>query len=341
MEKRISDRFNDSILQEVMARYGIRPGNIHLLDGFESFIYEFIKADNDQGGGEYILRIGHSLRRSIPLIQGEVDWINTLARGGAGVAGAVVSEAGRLVEVVPDGQGEAFLATAFVKAQGRPPRKSDWTPSFYEAYGRLLGRIHAISRTYRPSSPEFIRPHWDDPENNVHVDRFLPPSEAIAKRHFLALMDHLQALPRDPAGYGMIHQDAHTGNLFVDDSGRITLFDFDDCCYGWYMYDIAMVLFYAAPWKGDVAGFTDTFMRGFLRGYRQENTLDPQWLRELPYFLKLREIDLYAVIQRDFDLENLDHPWVKGYMEGRKERIEAGTPFIDYDFMSLADCLEA
>ena len=34
---------------------------IRLLDGFESFMYEF-----ERGEGEYILRIGHSLRRSIP-----------------------------------------------------------------------------------------------------------------------------------------------------------------------------------------------------------------------------------------------------------------------------------
>ena len=338
MEKRIADRFHDSILQEAMIRFGIRPGNLRLLDGFESFIYEYLKEDGDQGGGEFILRIGHSLRRSIELIQGEVDWINALARGGAGVAHAVFSEAGKLVEAIPDGHGDYFLATAFVKAQGHPPRRAEWTPVFYEHYGRLLGRMHAISRAYQPSSPAFIRPQWDDPVNTF-PDQCLPPSEKVALRHFQALMDHLRSLPRDGRSYGLIHQDAHTGNLFVDDEGHITLFDFDDCCYGWYIYDIAMVLFYAVPWQGDVAAFTETFMRSFLRGYRQENDLDPCWLRELPYFLKLREIDLYAVIHRDFDVNNLDHPWVKGYMQGRKERIEAGVPFIDYDFMSLAEYL--
>ena len=333
MEKRIIERFQDTILQEAMRRFGIRPGNIRLLDGFESFIYEFLKEDGEQGGGEFILRIGHSQRRTGAMIQAEVDWINALARGGAGVARAVVSDAGRLVESIPDGCGDYFLATAFVKAQGRPPRKTDWTPAFYETYGRLLGRMHAISRSYRPSSPECTRPQWDDPANLP--TQFLPSSQTTVARHFAALLDYLHALPRDEAGYGLIHQDAHTGNLFLDDEGRITLFDFDDCCYGWYIYDIAMVLFYAAPWKGDVAAFTESFMPPFLRGYRQEYALPPCWLRELPYFLKLREIDLYAVIHRDFDVDHLEHPWVRGYMEGRQERIEAGASFIDFDFTSL------
>jgi hypothetical protein len=55
--------------------------------------------------------------------------------------------------------------------------------------------------------------------------------------------------------------------------------------------------------------------------------------------LKLREIDLYAVIHRSFDVDNLDDPWVARYMHNRKQRIEDGVPTIDFDFESLAGCL--
>jgi hypothetical protein len=41
MEKRIKDRYNDSIFQQVRQFYGIGGDDIRLLDGFESFIYEF------------------------------------------------------------------------------------------------------------------------------------------------------------------------------------------------------------------------------------------------------------------------------------------------------------
>jgi len=338
MEKRIKDRFNDSILQEAARRYAIQPGNIDLLDGFESFMYEYKKEDG--GPGEYILRIGHSFRRSISLIQGEVDWINALARGGAGVARAVSSAAGNLVEVIPDGQGDFFLATAFVKAKGHPPRRADWTPTFHENYGRMLGRIHAISRTYQPSSPEFTRPQWDDP-SNIEMEKFLPASETEAARRLVDVVNYLKTLPRDPEGYGMIHQDAHGGNLFVDNAGQITLFDFDDCCYGHYIYDIAMVLFYSITMQPEPEAFAVSFLSDFLRGYRQENHLDPSWLAQLPHFLKLREIDLYAVIHRSFeDVETIEDRWVKWYMTGRKSRIEQGKPYLDIDFMSMAKYLE-
>jgi hypothetical protein len=63
--------------------------------------------------------------------------------------------------------------------------------------------------------------------------------------------------------------------------------------------------------------------------------LDQDWLKEIPYFLKLREIDLYAVIHRSFDVENITDPWVAMYMENRKQRIEDEVPFLDFDFSTF------
>src|SRR3954447_17089953 len=133
MDGQISARYNDSILEEAMRRYGIAKDQIKPLDAFESFIYEF-----ERGGIDYILRIGHTFRKSEAMIRGEVDWINYLAAGGVSAAKAILSETGQLVETVDDGQGGQFLVTAFEHAPGQPPCEL-WTPTLYETYGRLLG----------------------------------------------------------------------------------------------------------------------------------------------------------------------------------------------------------
>ena len=326
MEKRIKQRFNATILSEAAQRYAVQADQLRSLDGFESFLFEY-----ERGGQSYILRLGHSLRRSAALIQAEVDWINYLAQSGAGVARAVLSADGQLVEKLPDGHGAAFLATAFVKAPGHAPRKEDWNPDLYERYGRLLGRMHALAKHYQPR-PGAQRLQWNDPSFSW-VEDLLPEGEQCAKAHYRALLEHLATLPRDIDSYGLIHQDAHGGNFFVDEQGRITLFDFDDCLYSWYINDIAIVLFYMVMWKPDPAAFARAFLTDFLRGYRQENQLDPAWLAETPSFLKLREIELYAVIHRSFTPQEMnDDAWVKGYMAGRKARIEAGRPYLDLDF---------
>jgi Ser/Thr protein kinase RdoA (MazF antagonist) len=77
-------------------------------------------------------------------------------------------------------------------------------------------------------------------------------------------------------------------------------------------------------------------MPHFLAGYRTENRPDPARLQDIPWFLKLREIDLYAVIHRSFDIDRIDNPWCARFMEGRRGRIEQGLPYLDFDFSTLS-----
>ncbi len=199
--------------------------------------YEF-----ERGGDGYILRIGHSHHKSEALIQGEIDWINYLARGGVSVARAIPSKSGKLVEVIDDGHGGQFLIAAFVRAEGKPPWIVGWTTARYETYGELLGKMHALALDYEPMTA-YRRPEWDDASINC-VELYLPASEVIAHKKYQSLMKYIYSLPKDKSSYGLIHQDAHQNNFFMDTDGKLTLFDFDDCVYSWFVNDIAIVLFY-------------------------------------------------------------------------------------------------
>lgn len=327
MEKAIRDRFNDDILATARQRYAIAADNLTELGGFESFIYGY-----SQNGNDYILRLGHSRRRSPNLIRGEVDWINYLAAGGAGVAKAVASPQGELVELLDDGQGGHFLATAFIKAVGDSAwKQGGWTEPWIENYGRLLGRIHALSKSYQPTQPAWRRYAWDDPINAA-----IPDVDPVVTAQHEATMAYLQQLPTDSDSYSMIHQDAHGGNLFITPAGDITLFDFDDCCYGHYVNDIAMVIFYMLTNRDDALDYGRFFWPIFWRGYCQENTLDGAWLAEIPHFMKLREVDLYAYIKRDVSDDFFgEDSWISKYMHGRLDRIAANQPTFNLDFAAL------
>jgi Ser/Thr protein kinase RdoA (MazF antagonist) len=192
-----------------------------------------------------------------------------------------------------------------------------------------------LSKDYELPHPAWKRPSWDDPI--MRVENWLPPEEKLVQEKFVALVQYLQSLPQNREGYGLIHQDAHGGNFFVDEDYNITLFDFDDCVYGHYINDIAIVLFYAVTNRPDAEEFGPHFFHHFMRGYRQENQLDPHWFAEIPHFLKLREFDLYAIIFRSFDVNNLDDaPWVAAFMNGRKQRLENDVPYLAMDFASFS-----
>ncbi|MAS36972.1 MAG: hypothetical protein CL610_23410 [Anaerolineaceae bacterium] len=332
MEPAVQARYHDAILTEAMRRYGIAEGDIHLLDGFESFMYAYERA-----GQSFILRIGHSLRRSVDLIQGEVDWLNYLAAGGVSVAAAHTSLQSELVECIDDGQGGQFLVTAFTRAPGRSPEIADWQPPLFEEYGRMIGRMHRLTQAYQLPDPAWKRFEWDAP-GMLDIDDWLTADHDAIRRQYEPLKAHLFGLPKDDATYGLVHQDAHGGNFFVDDAGTLTFFDFDDCAYTWFINDIAIVLFYALSWSHVEPGFTHDFMPPFLRGYRAENQLDARWLPEIPHFLKLREIDMYLRILRDFEDYEVDR-WAARFMHGRRARIEQGVPYVEYDFASLTGLL--
>ena len=353
MDAQIIARYNDSILQTAMLRYGITKENIQPIDTFESFIYAFKRDD-----AKYILRMGHSFRKSESLIQGEVDWINHLASGGVSVARAVPSLNNKLVEVIDDTQGGQFFATAFLYAKGQRPWDAGWTPTRYEKYGELLGKMHALALEYQPSA-EWRRPEWNETSLDF-IEQYLPTSEVIAHQKYKSLLKHINSLPKDKSSYGLIHQDAHQNNFFIDTDDTLTLFDFDDCAYSWFINDIAIVLFYISMDAQELgykstASFTTEFMVRFLKGYHQAYRLNPIWLKEIPTFLKLRELELYAVVFRDFniadikhwqyedflqssgfDIHNEGHIWIANFMRDRKTNIEQDLPFIDFNFESLA-----
>ena len=330
MKPDIKARFTDQMLADITERFQPDPGSLETLDGFESFIYRF----TCKGEGR-ILRIGHSGRRGREYVLGEIDWINYLAAGGAGVAEALPSANGILVETLADGHGEQFIAVSFREAQGKPPHQFGWGSKLYENYGRTIGRMHALTSRYEPTVSNGRRPYWHEPAITDLGD-VLTRIDPVAAQKMEALVQACHALPAPRDAFGLIHFDAHGGNFFVDEDGRLTMFDFDDCNYNWFAADIAIVLFYKIMWNEDRAAAAREFLHPFLRGYRNEHHLDPKWLETIPIFLKIREIDLYGVIHRDFDLETEDHPWIVGYMKGRREAIHAEKAYVDIDFREFA-----
>lgn len=327
MEQRIRELYSDSIYQQALRAFGIRERDARALDGFESFIYEFHRGGGDPG----ILRVSHSIRRSPELIEGELDWIDHLHRGGAGVSRPLLTRDGERVARIPDGRGGTFSAAAFEKARGAPHRGKDWPRELLGEYGRQIGRMHLLATSYQPSRPDWRRPAWDDPLH-LSLAEFIPPNQLPVREAFEDNVTQIRALPAESGAYGLIHQDPHRGNFYLDDAGRITFFDFDDSSYSWFVEDIALAIFYAVMGEEDPAAFTARFLEGFLPGYFAAYPLDLKWFREIPLFLKRRELDLYAVIHRSFDLENLDDPWCIWYLDGRAERLAAREPYLAFDF---------
>jgi len=251
------------------------------------------------------------------------------------VARAVLSRAGKWVKIV-EVEEKSIPVVVFEKAPGQSPDEKDWNEQLFRTMGRFLGRMHRLTKNYTLDEAMSRRPTWREYMETFAVAYLPAVDKAIQEKH-RELKDYLARLPQTKDAYGLVHVDFHRGNFFVHE-GNLTLFDFDDCQYSWFADDLAMALLYAV-WPSEKSEekqrFAQRFYQALLEGYRLENRLEAHRLSEIPHFLRRREISLYMVLTALGEAQWGEE--VKQFMQGRRESILDGVPYIDLAFNDLVD----
>lgn len=322
------DRFTDDLLREAAKRYGVPHERLSLIGGFQNFIYEY-----QVNGQEYILRFTPQSHRTKSAVQAELEWVNYLAHHGISVSQPVTSTSENRLEVIQS-KDSNFIVAAFDKAPGRKsgyPECLDDT-KLYEQCGKMTGEMHNLARAYKPTSR---RHDWRDNYYLKNLAKYVPDTQDKVHLACQKLMEQIDGLPKDRTSFGLIHGDINVGNFHVSDDG-ITLFDFDECQYSWYVEDIAIQLYYLVYVYGDDCiddrmSQAKLFMQHFLKGYTFVCTIDEYWLRQIPLFLRLREIIVYVGMHRSWDLDTLDE-WARDFIIQSKARIENGISIVDSTF---------
>lgn len=321
MDRRIRELYNDDILKQVAARYGIDQSSLKEHDGFENYIYEYGPDDHRK-----ILRITHNYHRSLEDLNAEMEWLRYLNENGGDVVETVSSQNGLLVEKI-DINDSYFAASSISKASGKPPDKSVWDAPLFREWGRAVGRLHRLTKDFKPEGlPRF---QWHEEYLVNEFERYLPKEQAIIKEKTSGIIERIKGLETDVNSYGLIHTDIHHGNFFYD-NGKISIFDFDDCAYKHFISDIAIAVFYSIRSRNDFKtkeDFAEFFLANFMEGYTAENILGEKWISKLPDFLKLREVILYVAVCRSIDPENPDQ-WSLNYIKEHKPAIENDVPIL-------------
>lgn len=325
MEKSVSHQFNQRILLESARRFSLNTENLDLISDVENFVY---KDRIDESS--CILRITHSSHRTLEAILGELDWMEYLSANQVSVTQPCRSINGKLVEVI-DTNDSHFLVTAFQRIPGKTILDAhECTPEIYRQWGMTMGSMHALVKLYEPHSPTYRRAEWFEDDLVCNAEAYLPSQQIILDK-YQALINHLLTLRKDKHSYGLIHADFTDVNFFVNNH-KITVFDFDDCIYHWFVYDIAVILYDCLPWlpNGEMNKdeFASYFWGSFNLGYKQENSLEPYWLDQLNLFCKLREIILYVVAHKKWDMENLSQARLE-YLSSLKRNIENEIPYLN------------
>ncbi len=324
--------------------YNTAPDRLTPLSGGHyNAVYEFPLPEGcshsrtGEGCRSGILRIGVE-DCSPNQTQAMLEWVEYLAKNGAPVAAPLRSVQSNLLETVDLGA-QRYTITAFEKAEGTlaetvPP--CDWNDELFSSIGAAVGKFHRISKAYQPRHPAFARQHWFESYEITSAQQRLAGSTDPARLKLAGLIEKLHHLPVFPDAYGMIHDDLHFANFLVMPNGQVTIVDFDDCGYGWFSMDIAMALFdvlvlYNSMDESDCRAFASGFLSNYLSGYRQEFELSTYWQAQIPLFLKLKELCIYADLIGHLD-SNRPGTWVGNFMRGRARRIADNLPYVDIPF---------
>lgn len=248
-----------------------------------------------------MLRISYLGDRSREALMAEAEYVRRLHANGGSVAGIIESCEGNLVEEITF-NGKTLHACMFEKAKGmllveNNYRYREGAPleEYYFNCGKTLGRLHHLSQGYAPKHP---RQHFLEKYTPEHIDRLVPASLPRLKDRMKAILRTLGTLERNRDTYGMIHFDYCDGNYAIDfETGDITVFDFDNACFGWFLYDLADVWRSGVGWvqlEADALKrrqFMDAYFQTALTGYRSETCCMDEMLSMLPLFLQVTQME--------------------------------------------------
>ncbi|MGE7634685.1 phosphotransferase enzyme family protein [Bacillus paramycoides] len=265
------------------------------LGDFENYIFH-AKDRNDE---DYVLRLTHSSHRSKKEVEAELDFLRYVAEHGAKAAGPYYSIFQNLVEEIGAEDGTSFYASLFVYAKGEQVKGDEspyWGDTFFEAWGKAIGQLHRLTMNY-PKTDD--RDTWEEDESAI-VNEL---EDKKVKEIATVLMNEIKALPIEKETFGLMHGDIHPGNFHYDGK-ELTIFDFDDAAYNYFIHDLAMVLYYSVlftPWTvEEKTEFVRKQLEVLRKGYEYEHRLADSWYESLPLFLRLRDIGLYGTLQKKF-----------------------------------------
>ena len=238
---------------------------LYLLNG-----YEFHPIPGHEGGrnlvyvcslnGEkrYVLRISALGDRTEEDYLAETEFIRYLARNGAPVADVIPSVSGKLLECIEQDGNRVYISL------------------FEYAKGMLLSDN---GYRYREGAPL--------------EEYFYNTGKAILRR-----LETYKTLSTDPEDYGLVHFDFCDGNYHVDlQTGDITVFDFDNCIYCWYMFDLAHLWTHGVGWYRHEPNpkkrmkYMDHYFGTILEGYRSETDVPEEMLGKLTLFIDMTIIE--------------------------------------------------
>lgn len=323
MDRRTVEEIRTNIPDIIQAHYPVEFWSMQEHGGYQNWVYE-VRCH----GRPLILRVTPAGHRSLTELKAELTIVNALRERGIRVAAPMRLSGIPTINRVRL-QRNTYFIVVFETAPGmtwseRPQREED----FFEA-GQVLASIHAETERM-PAGIE--RPYWDQNHYFRIAKRVIPREKRWVLHEMNEHIAKLSEYERTPGEFGLVHGDYQFANMLYSDDG-ITVIDFDEVEYHWYLYDLAVYIFYYLLGTDPSSINVDAnriVWRRFLQGYESERGLPSRFEERLHDFLRLREFMLYSSLYASLPRRPWGE-WQKNFVAETERRLKAGAPFVEIE----------
>jgi Ser/Thr protein kinase RdoA (MazF antagonist) len=245
-----------------------------------------VESDNRK----YILRIYRNNWRSNQEIHFELELLAFLNSQTDQVAQLVPAKNGDLAFAIDSPEGER-MAALFCYADGTAPGNSI-TADQAQLLGRTIANIHILSETFTTAH---TRTALDIPylldESILALRQFV---DSKGYNDLVQMQDKfrnvLPGLEKDAGVFGICIGDVNSSNFHINQNNHITVFDFDQCGYGYRAFEIGKFFSSIHSHKDKLS-----IEAAFLNGYQKIRPLSKAEKKVIPYFKMVSVIWVMAI----------------------------------------------
>ena len=280
-----------ALARDALRRWGVEDCQPEIVKYRENAVFRVEAAD----GRAAVLRVHRHGYHSDAALRSELAWMEALHAEGIDVAAVIPSAAGERFETVQSaGVPEPRQVDMLTWMPGIPvgTLEEGLNPAIQDVHtvfvgvGRLCARLHNQTEAWtQPAS--FTRHAWDrgglvGPEplwGRFWEAAVLGAGERrLIERARASADEALTAYGRSPRRFGLIHADFNLDNMLLEGE-RVIPLDFDDCGFGWHLFDLATV--WTIYHGSEIA---EAIRAGVVEGYRSARDLPDEELAHMPLF---------------------------------------------------------
>jgi len=253
---------------------------------------------------KYILRVYRNDWRSLEEIHFELELLAHLEAKNALVASPLLTNAGEFYFIIDSPEGKR-AAALFHYADGCAPG-NNISEEESTLLGKAVANVHQLTALYETTD---TRPVLDIPylldESILVIEPFIEiEARSYIKTLQSVLKDALSSFSKQTGVYGICIGDVNPTNFHINHKKEITLFDFDQCGYGYRAFDIGKFIssIHSIKMKHNIT-------KEFIAGYQKIRPLSQEELSAIPYFEKMAIIWIMAI--HAYNADCIGYKWLE------------------------------